>query len=80
MLRIDWIFRSGKGFGGLVQTLAKAKSESFFSTELVITLTENFWSEYKHTIIKYCLGPFIVYFFSTMIYFSYFLFLDFETS
>ena len=76
MLRIDWIFQSGRGFAGLVQTLAKAQSESVFSTELVITLTENFWSEYKSAIVKYCLFPFIVYFLSTMIYFSHYLLLE----
>ena len=35
MLRIDWIFAEGNGFGGLVTTLAKANTESVFSTELV---------------------------------------------
>ena len=51
-------------------TFAKAPNESLFSTQLVITLVMNFWDAYSAKVIKYCLIPFLVYFASTVYYFS----------
>ena len=55
MLNIDWIFHEDKegemrGFGDMVRALARAPHESLFSTELVITLIDNFWEAYSSKI------------------------------
>lgn len=73
MLRIDWLFRRDPGFKQTVQTLANTPDESLFSSELVITLVENFWEEYYYSIVWLVLIPFVIYFLTTMVYFSTYL-------
>ena len=78
MLRIDWVFKPNsrgkrQGFGDLVGTFTKAQSETLFSTNLVITLVMNFWSKYYATVVKFCLIPFLIYFTSTVVYFSHYM-------
>ena len=75
MLKIDWIFhvdKNGKsrGFGDMVQALAKAPHESLFSTDLITTLVDNFWGKYSTSIIVFCLGPFMLYSIACAIYFT----------
>ena len=78
MLKIDWMFHKGhdgkgRNFGDMVRALARAPHESLFSTELVITLVENFWDEYSSKIKTLCLIPFMIYFAACAFYFSYYL-------
>lgn len=74
MLRIDWIFQKTRegamtSYGNLVSCLANA-NDSLFATELVKTLVMNFWDDYSKMVIKFVLVPFIIYFCSTVMYFS----------
>ena len=76
MLYIGWVFNGNgshqSGFRELVVALANAPHESLFSTELVKILTKHFWSRYFKTIIIWCFIPFIINFFTVLLYLSYF--------
>ena len=75
MLKVDWIFQEVKigkkqGYGSLVGTLARAPNDSLFGTDLVITLVLQFWDRYSSKVKRYILLPFLIYFMSTIYYFS----------
>ena len=66
MLPVNWLFVPGydgtkSGRKSLVTALANAPHESLFSTELVITLVDSFWSEYSTRVIMAAFLPFINY-------------------
>ena len=66
MLPVNWLFVPGydgtvSGRKSLVTALANAPHESLFSTELVITLVDSFWSEYSARVIFAAFLPFISY-------------------
>lgn len=56
----------------MVIALANAPHESLFSTELIVTLMDHFWSRYFQAIIVRCFIPFVIYFLVAVIYFSSF--------
>lgn len=75
MLPIDWIFApcNGKtqvGFADFVVALAQAPHESLFSTDLIETLVDHFWSRYYIAVILKCFLPFLIYMVCTLYYIS----------
>ena len=78
MLRTDWVFRDRergelKNFDKLIKALAESPSDSMYNTDFVITIVDEFWSLYQTSIFITVFIPFIVYFFCTNYYFSFFL-------
>ena len=75
MLPINWLFvnaydGTSSGFKTLVKALARAPHESLFSTDLVVTLVESFWTEYSTRVISLAFIPFMVYLLVTVRYFA----------
>ena len=75
MLQIDWIFAQalGKqkcGFADFVVLLGTAPHESLFSTDLIKTLVNHFWSRYYRAVIFGGFIPFLIYFLSLLFYVS----------
>jgi hypothetical protein len=78
MLGLGWLFNNSyqgvqQNRGDLVDALAKAPHEYYFSTDLVVTLIESFWGEYRDAMIWRAFMPFLFYFFSVIAYFVYYL-------
>lgn len=74
MLCLDWLFNTNnqgepQDRGDLVVALSKAPHEYYFSTDLVITLVDSFWVDYRSAMIWYAFFPFVGYFFSVQCYF-----------
>ena len=75
MLQIDWIFASASGkekcgFAEFVVALSQAPHESLFSTDLIKTMVDHFWSRYYRAVLFGGLFPFIIYFSATLYYMS----------
>ena len=72
MLDIGWICSSEVGFRELIVLLANTPYESVFSTDLVITLVKIFKERYKDAIMWRCFIPYMVYFLSTVCFYTIF--------
>ena len=77
LLDISWIFQKGtdgkhRDFGDLVKALAKAPHESLFGTDLINILVDNFWHMYSVRIKLLCMGPFMIYAFFCLFYFTHY--------
>ena len=76
MLPQNWLYKkrynSNKETGSktLVKALADAPHESLFSTDLVITLVDQFWANFSKTIIQFGFLPFVLYLIVTLKYFA----------
>ena len=75
MLDIGWIFALGdgrEGFKKLIVSLKDCPYPSIFSTDLVISLTKIFDERYREALIVRCFIPYLVYFLSSIIFFTSF--------
>ena len=89
MLRTNWIFReikqseeeegSKNDFLQLIDTLDQAEDDSFYTTEFVEALIQQFWTLYIK-VFNFVFMPFVIQTISCIIYFSYFMQMEPEES
>ena len=70
MLDISWIFANKGDFRELIVALKESPYASIFSTDLVISIVSIFEEKYKWAIWLYCFIPYLVYFFTTIVFFT----------
>ena len=71
-LDIGWIFENGGNVRKLIVALKDSPFETIFSTELVISLMEIFKDRYINHILAYCFIPYLIYFSTTVCFFTLF--------
>ena len=70
ILDIRWITRSGLGFLDFVTILANYKKDKLFTTDLLKSLTHEYWTIYQRKIILRILLPWMIYSMLSILYFT----------
>lgn len=72
LLDLDWIFQDGNG-RKLVWMLATTQNEVLFSTKQVTTIVDLLWDKYQGVIFRKIFMPYLIYFSTALVYFTFFL-------
>lgn len=72
LLDLDWLFDYGNA-QKFVWMLSLTSNEGLFKSKQVITVIDLLWEQYQNQIREKVFKPYVVYFVTTLIYFSFFL-------